>query len=115
MHYNHIHSTAVFFFLHFKADKFYSRDIHGAVATTSLKHVTKLFRVAKRTLHSMAAERQLLCCAVVGRFIEFILRDNCTTAIVDILKVQVQSSSCFQVHCRAYLSLATRKYGVNGR
>ena len=58
------------------------------VATTSQKHVTKHFRVAKRRLCSMVAV-QKLCDShtVVSRFVEFILRDNCTTAIVDILKV----------------------------
>ena len=35
-------------------------SVYRAVATISQKHVTKHFRVAKRTLCSMAAERKLL-------------------------------------------------------
>ena len=69
---------------------------YRAVATMSQKHVTKHFRVAKRTCVQWQLSGS--CCdthAIVGRSVEFILRDNYATAIVHILKVQVTSSSSF--------------------
>ena len=44
----------------FHAEGLVGIELYRAVATTSQKHVTKHFRVAKRTLCSMAAERKLL-------------------------------------------------------
>ena len=86
---------------------------YRAVAIMSRKHVTRHFRVAKKycAQWQLKGSRCLThnLCAI---FIGFTRHDNCTIAIVNIIKAKVPSCSRFWVHCTTDHSFATQTWKI---